>query len=386
MYTPPPSFPRPPPSPRPPVPPPLPFSLSSLPLTSPYEAYFGINSAASLITDAGLNYDKMLYLEVGGASQQIAWWKSQESHEAGQFARFKATQASKGIVHMAYPNAVVGIKSKYKKQLYAASVLGDGGDRLVAHLVIHALKTRPAVATKVEVPCMPEGLRLTLKTGKKVGSKSGWLQSNGRDTGASGGITDFYKVNSLADVAGDPTVRAFFTKHPTGEIAASGTQSKTQCHTFMKKMFAAEKDEVGGTRKTYADLFEMHRLNYCKDHKAMTMTSVGTVDPAKITANHSVVFNSGVLANERSFIKSKRKANVPFTFAELKEVGENACSGDGRTKIRKDKGSPHLGPSISGYDLPGQCAAITEAVLVRACNVARARVWCSCVCAPPNQI
>ena len=115
------------------------------------------------------------------------------------------------------------------------------------------------------------------------------------------------------------------------------------------------------------------------------MTSVGTVDPAKITANHSVVFNSGVLANERSFIKSKRKANVPFTFAELKEVGENACSGDGRTKIRKDKGSPHLGPSISGYDLPGQCAAITEAVLVRACNVARARVWCSCVCAPPNQ-
>ena len=365
---------------------PFPFPLSSLLfLSSPYEAYFGINSAASLITGAGLDYDKMLYLEVGGASQQIAWWKSQESHEAGQFARFKATQASKGIVHMAYPNAVVGIKSKYKKQLYAASVLGDGGDRLVAHLVIHAVKTKPAVATKVEVPCMPEGLRLTLKTGQKVGSKDGWLQSNGHDTGASGGIKDFYKVNSLADVAGDPTVRAFFTKHPTGEIAASGTQSKTQCHTFMKKMFAAEKDEVGGTKKTYEDLFAMHRLNYCKDHKAMTISST-KVNPAKITANHSVVFNSGVLANERSFIKSKRTANMPFTFAELKEVGENACSGDDRTKIRLDKGSPHLGPSISDFDLPGQCAAITEAVLVRACNVvARARAWCSCICAPPNQ-
>jgi hypothetical protein len=96
---------------------------------SNYEAYFGITSAADQIKKVNLDLRNVVYLEVGGASQQVAWFENDLKHQgtfsgkvsgeqfAKQFAlRFKASTADKkvvghkGVVNIRYPNKVEGIK------------------------------------------------------------------------------------------------------------------------------------------------------------------------------------------------------------------------------------------------------------------------------------
>ena len=108
------------PPPSPPAPPRVP--------PSNYEAYFGLTSAADRIKEVNLDLRNVVYLEVGGASQQVAWFENDMKHHGTfsgkvsgkQFAeefKFKASTADKkvvghkGVVNIRYPNKVEGIRT-----------------------------------------------------------------------------------------------------------------------------------------------------------------------------------------------------------------------------------------------------------------------------------
>jgi hypothetical protein len=242
------------------------------------------------------------------------------------------------------------------KQAYAASVLGDGGDRLVVHLVKHAIsKTNGATAT---VPCLPKGIELE---GNGDTITVGNTPRKGDDL-----------PPAITDLRNDDKVQTFL-KVAGNKIVADPDQDGSKCHTFMKEMFKEEQDEVGGKTKTFASLFKMHQTKYCGDHASMctdNVEGVPEVDATKMTSfravnsptanTPTVVFNSLALdANlgHNDAFKVLGEGETTFSFKALKTVMKKVC--DKATNVVTKKAG------LDKYGLPGPCAVATEVVLVR---------------------
>ena len=253
------------------------------------------------------------------------------------------------------------------KQAYAASVLGDGGDRLVVHLVKHAIsKAVKDAKPTATVPCLPKGFEL-----------EGFADSFGTaDTPLSGKKLPA----AITDLSFDSEVQAFL-KVAGNKIVADPDQDGSECHTFMKGMFKDEKDEVGGVKKTFANIFKMHQSKYCGDHPSMCTDNTGdstnryTVDAKKMAANQrlnppTVVFNSLALdANlkHNDAFKVLGEGETTFSFKALKTVMKKVCD-KATNVVSKDKAgcaATHSCTGLNGHGLPGPCAVATEVVLVR---------------------
>ena len=322
-------------------------------------------------------------MEVGGVQSSVGWWKPDnkwQSESDGE--RFKAVAGGtvtgsqrhqrrrlQGNVNMRYPDTVPGVQGKMTKRLYTDSTMGSGGDRLVVKLVQHAMKRHKGNGP-ITVPCMPKGLSLNLKPGTKHADMDnkdddghhGWIQSNNNDEGASAGILEHYGVESIRFLARDTMTQDFFKSNPQAVIKAPDNQTPTQCRDFMKEMMQNEEDEAGGTHQTFASLQKKQKGQYCRDHAGLCGPD-GEVDKTKISDGYSIVFSSKVLFYERSFIKAKRDTNTPFAFTDLKKLATKLCSGESRKGGNKSRKGIQ-GGEISPYDLPGQCAGISEAVLL----------------------
>lgn len=295
------------------------------------EGYYGLISAVTKGNKFGDGTgdfkDKLVFFEVGGASQQVAWFRKAKGGKEidGTDFKFKATQ--EGVFKSKWPNKVPGVKSNTVKNVYSSSILGDGGDRLVVHLVHEALRhagnaTHPAKGV-VKVPCLPKGLNLQWASGK--------IQNNAEAPGDHGS-------NAVQDLSKDAMVQKFLK---TAGNKLQGVQDGVGvcCKDFMKQMFDHELDEVDGG----------------KAPKAHTYSATLTAWRTQLTADKpnlkgedaKVLFSSGAVS-ATTFRDATGKA-APMT--EVLKKMSDAC---------KANTISELGP----HSIPGGCAVTVEAALL----------------------
>ena len=351
-------------------------------LEGPMEGYFGLNTGAIQLSNMGISATdirkKMIYIEVGGASQQAGWYTDYEDGRKASGAaavRFKALRGTaQGPLEMEFPAnklAPAGRGVLKSSHQFAHSILGDGADRLAYHLAHFAIKeaakqTDPAKKKVALNPCFL-GKEGTAGQVTELVLQSGQVTWKDEDKSAKFGAAT--KNNVCNDMSKDGPVKSFLAKPGHMIMGSAASYSGKNCLDFMNEMFANEVDETD-THPKYTTLFskqagtpggggdQTKKVKKLGTPLATKLAHVKAGATGTIVAVNSKAVAGGLKWCEKAGIimmgHTGDKLKRDWSFTQLKTVAEESC----KIRLECSKGL------CSKYDF-GVCYALTEVVAVR---------------------